>query len=89
MKSKYQKNIKRTSSEPQFEIGDLVRHKYPDMSANPNDVGLIIEIYSDMSYGADEENFASFIYGYLIEWIKQGDRTYLYELFLEKHVPQK
>jgi len=89
MKSKSQKNIKKTSSEPQFKIGDLVRHKYPDLSSNPQGIGLIVAISTDLSFGIDEEVFADIIYVYLIEWTRDSSRTYLYEMFVEKYVPQK
>ena len=89
MKSKYQKNTNKTSSEPQYNIGDLVCHRYPDLRANPKDIGLVVDVHGDMCYSIDEGDLINVIYAYLIEWASDGSRSYLYEMFVKNYVPPK
>ena len=89
MKSNSPKNVKNTSLDPEFEIGDLVCYIYQTSSDLNPQIGLVMQVNKVEISLIEESQFVEHYYEYDVLWTNQTHVSVMFEMFLKKYEYQK
>ena len=82
-------NLKNTSDEPKFHVGDLVTYIYSSSSDKQPRIGIVIGFFKVEFILPEESPFTDYFYEYDVLWIGANYASIMFEMFLEKYEYEK